>query len=112
MKRTRILHALVTAGAAAALGGCGAGVPDGEFVQACMNQKGVQMVKMTQEMCSCAAKYSRENLDPKLQRAMVLNMQGKKQESEALTEDMTFEERAKFAMQQFEVVGACVAEPG
>jgi hypothetical protein len=39
-------------------------------------------------------------------------MQGNKQESEALTEDMTFEERAKFAMQQFEVVGACVAEPG
>ena len=43
---------------------------------------------------------------------MVLNMQGKKQESEALVEGMSFDERAKFAKQQFEVVGACVVEPG
>lgn len=111
MKRTRIVSALVAAGAAlAALGGCGAGPADGEFVQACMNQKGIQMVKVTEEMCSCAAKYSRENLDPKLRQAMVLNMQGKKQESEALVEGMSFDERAKFAMQQFEVIGACVAQ--
>ena len=91
-------------------GGCGAGVNDGEFVQACMNQKGVQMVKVTEEMCRCAAKYSRENLYPRLQKAMVLNMQGRKQESEALVEGMSFEERAKFAMQQFEVIGACVVQ--
>jgi hypothetical protein len=109
MNRTRTLYALV---AAAALGGCGGGIDEGEFVQACMNQKGVQMVKVTEEMCQCAAKYSRENLDPKLQRAMVLNMEGKKQESEALVEGMSFDERAKFAVQQFEVVGACVVQPG
>jgi hypothetical protein len=111
MNRTRIVYALVAA-AGTTLSGCGGGASEGEFVQACMNQKGVQMVKMTEEMCRCAARYSRENLDPKLQKAMVLNMQGRKQESEALAEGMSFEERAKFAMQQFEVVGACVAEPG
>ena len=110
MNRTRIVYALVAAGAA--LGGCGGGINEGEFVQACMNQKGVQMVKVTEEMCQCAARFTRENFDPKLQRAMVLNMQGKKQESEALVEGLSFEERAKFAMQQFEVVGACVVEPG
>jgi hypothetical protein len=109
MNRTRIVYALAAAGAV--LGGCGGGINDGEFVQACMNQKGVQMVKVTEDMCQCAAKYSRENLDPKLQRAMVLNMQGKKQESEALVADMNFDERAAFAMQQFEVIGACVVQP-
>jgi len=110
MNRTRIVYALVAAGAA--LGGCGGGINEGEFVQACMNQKGVQMVKVTEEMCQCAARFSRENFEPKLQRAMVLNMQGKKQESEALVEGMSFDERAKFAMQQFEVIGACVVQPG
>lgn len=108
MNRTRIVYALV---AAAALGGCGGGASEGEFVQACMNQKGVQMVKVTEEMCQCAAKHSRETFEPKLQRAMVLDMQGKKQEAEALVEGMSLEERAKFAMQQFEVIGACVVEP-
>jgi hypothetical protein len=115
MNRTRIACALVAAGAAVvALGGCAGGGPgEGEFVQACMNQSqnSIQMVKVTEEMCRCAAKYSRENFDPKLQRAMVLNMQGRKQESEALVEGMSFEERARFAMQQFEVIGSCVVEP-
>jgi len=108
VKRTSIVCALVTAGAA--LGGCGGGINEGEFVQACMNQNGVQMVKVTKAMCQCAAKYSREHLDPKLQKAMVLDMQGRKQEAEALVADLSFDERAKFAMQQFEVIGACVAE--
>ena len=87
-------------------------INEGEFVQACMNQKGVQMVPVTKEMCQCAARYSRENFEPKLQHAMVLSMQGKKQESEALIEGMSFAERAQFAMQQFEVIGACVVQPG
>jgi hypothetical protein len=110
MNRTRIVYTLVAAGIA--LCGCGGGVDEGEFVQACMNQKGLQMVKMTEEMCQCAARYSRENLEPKLQRAMVLDMQGKKPESEALVEGMSFDERAKFAVQQFEVNGTCVVQPG
>ena len=110
MNRTRIVYALVAAGAV--LGGCGGGINEGEFVQACMNQKGVQMVKVTEAMCQCAARYTRENFEPKLQRAMVLNMQGKKQESEALVEGMSFDERAQFAVQQFEVIGACVVQPG
>jgi hypothetical protein len=110
MNRIRIVATVVAAAASvAALGGCGGGPSEGEFVQACMNQQGVQMVQVTQAMCRCAAKYSRENLEPRLQQAMVLNMQGRKQESEALVEDLSFEERAEFAMRQFEVIGACVA---
>jgi DNA-binding transcriptional regulator YbjK len=88
--------------------GCSGGPSDAEFVQYCMNQNGVQMVKMTEEMCQCAAKYSRENFDARLQRVMVLNMQGRKQEAEALIGDMSFDDRARFAEQQFEVIGQCV----
>ncbi len=98
----------IAATAAALLAGCSGGPSDGEFVQACTNQTGVQMVKMTEEMCQCAAKYSRENFEPRLQRVLVLNMQGKKQESEALIDGMSFDDRAKFAEQQFEVIGQCV----
>jgi hypothetical protein len=39
-------------------------------------------------------------------------MQGRKQESEALVEGMSFEDRAQFAMQQFEAIGTCVAPGG
>ena len=112
MNRTRIACALVAAGAAVvALGGCAGGGPgEGEFVQACMNQSqnSIQMVKVTEEMCRCAAKYSRENFDARLQRVMVLNMQGRNQEAEALIGDMSFDDRARFAEQQFEVIGQCV----
>lgn len=108
MNRTRIANASALV-ATALLTGCAGGPSDGEFVQACLNQQGVQMVKMTNEMCQCAAKFSREHFDSRLQRVMVLNMQGKKQESEALVEGMSFEDRAKFAAQQFEVIGACLA---
>lgn len=109
MNRTRIVYALVAA--SVVLGGCGGGINEGEFVQACMNQQGIQMVKVTQGMCQCAAKYVRQNFEPRLQKAMVLNMQGKKQESEALVEGLSFDERAQFAIQQFEVIGACLVQP-
>jgi hypothetical protein len=92
------------------LAGC-AGPSDGEFVQACLNQNGLQMVKMTESMCQCAAKYARENFDPKLHRVMVLSMQGKKQEAEGLIDGMSFDDRARFAEQQFEVIGQCVVSP-
>ena len=95
------------------LAGCAGGPSDGEFVQACMNQgqHSLQMVKMTEEMCKCAASYASDNFPGPVRQAMTLDMQGRKQESEALVEGMSFEERAKFAMQQFEVIGACVANP-
>ena len=87
---------------------CSAGPGDGEFVQACLNQPGPQLVKVTESMCKCAANFAHENFDPKLRQALVLNMQGRKQESEALVEGMSFEDRAQFAMKQFGMVGACL----
>ena len=95
------------------LTGCAGGPSDGEFVQACMKQgeHSLQMVKMTEEMCQCAATYARENFPPPVRQAMALNMEGRKQESEALLQGMSFDDRAKFAMQQFEMVGKCL-NPG
>jgi hypothetical protein len=82
MNRTRIACALVAAGAAVvALGGCAGGGP-GEG-----------------EFVQACMNQSQNS------------MQGRKQESEALVEGMSFEERAQFAMQQFEVIGSCVVEP-
>ena len=101
--------ALVIA-AAAVLAGCGAGPSDGQFVQACLNQRGPQMVKVTQTMCQCAASFARENFDPKLRQALMLNMQGNEQESEALLEGMSLEDRAQFAMKQFGMVGQCIGK--
>ena len=112
MSRTKVVCALATISAAAALlAGCAGGPSDGEFVQACMNQKGLQMVKMTEQMCQCAATYARKHFDPKLHQVLVLDMQGKKQQSEAMVDGMSFDDRAKFAAQQFEMVGKCLA-PG
>ena len=91
------------------LAACSGGPSDGEFVQACLNQRG-QMVKMTEATCQCAASYSRENLDPKLRQLLVLDMQGRKQEEEALANGMSFEDRGKFAMKQMEMVGRCLRE--
>ena len=93
------------------LSGCAGGGPsDGEFVKACMEQgqHSLQMVKMTEEMCKCAASYARDNFTPPVRQALMLNMQGRKQESEALLSGMSFEDRAKSAAQEFEMVGKCL----
>ena len=96
--------------AVVALTACSAGPGDGVFVQACMNQPGPQMVKVTEDMCKCAATFARENFDPKLRQALVLDMQGRKRESEALVEGMSFEARGEFAMKQLGMVGKCLGE--
>ena len=111
MSSTKIACMLAVASTTALLAGCAGGPSDGEFVQACMNQKGLQMVKMTESMCQCASKFAHEHFDPKLQRVLVLDMQGKKQEEEALVDGMSLDDRAKFAGQQFEMVGQCLG-PG
>ena len=97
-------------GAITTLAACSSGPSDGEFVQACMNQRGPQMVKVTDDMCQCAATFARKNFDPKLRQALVLDMQGRKQESKALVEGMSFEARGEFAMKQFGMVGQCIGE--
>jgi hypothetical protein len=93
--------------AAIVLGACSGGPSDGEFVQVCLKQTG-QMVRMTETTCKCAASYARENFDPKQRQALLLSMQGRKQDAEALMDGMSFEDRGRFAMKQFDMVGSCL----
>jgi len=45
---------------------------------------------------------------PELYTAVVYDMQGKKQELAAITDQMNFDKHASFAQQQFEIMGGCV----
>jgi len=94
--------------AAAALSACGGGLGDAEFVEACMRSSSPQGA--TEVMCQCGAREARALLEPKLFDAMVLDMQGKTQEAEALVSDLPLDQRGEFAMQQFAILGKCLDE--
>lgn len=82
---------------------CGKGGPSkAEFVEACMK------TQATAAICECAATEAKEKLSTKQFTLMVLDMQGKRQEVEALAADMSFEERARFAELQFGILGKCM----
>ncbi len=104
MSSIRLAAALVALGG---LGGCGTGASESEFVQAC--RTGPQE-HTTEATCSCAAHEARSRLSAAQFHAMVLDMQGKRQEAEASLGDMSFEQRAAFAQQQFEILGKCLTE--
>ncbi len=82
--------------------GGGGGPSDAEFTQACLASPAAD-----QKICECAAHAARSTLSPDLYKVMVLDMQGKKQEEAALTEKMSFDQRAEFGMHQFEILGKC-----
>jgi len=98
------LATLAVAATAAALAGCGKTPDTGEFVAACVK------TQATQKMCECAAKAAASKLSPDLFQAMVYDMQNKRQELAAISDKMSFDERASFAQKQFEIMGACVKE--
>ena len=98
------LATLALATAAAALGACSKAPDTGEFVAACVK------TQATQQMCECAAKQAASKLSPDLFNAMVYDMQGKRQELAAISDKMSFDERASFAQKQFEIMGACMKE--
>ena len=98
------LATLTLAATAAALGACSKAPDTGEFVAACVK------TQATQQMCECAAKQAASKLSPDLFNAMVYDMQGKRQELAAISDKMSFDERASFAQKQFEIMGACMKE--
>ena len=107
MKQKIIARSLATiVVACGVLAACGSGPSEAEFVQACVASSSPQM-GVDEKMCSCAAHEAKSNLPAVSYRAMVLTMQGKKQEAEALLGDMPFEKRAEFGMKQFEILGKC-----
>jgi hypothetical protein len=98
-----VIHAAVLATAlTGGVAACTKGPSNAEFVQACVK------TQATQAMCECGAREARSKLSSKLYTAMVLDMQGKKPGLEALTAKMTMDERAAFAMQQFQILGKCM----
>lgn len=95
---------LATAALATTLAACGKAPNTTEFVQACVK------TQATQKMCECAAKEAASKLSPDLFNAMVYDMQGKRQELAAISDKMSFDERASFAQKQFEIMGACMKD--
>ncbi len=95
---------VAVAAAAAALAACGKAPDTTEFVAACVK------TQATQQQCDCAAKAAASKLSPTLFNAMVYDMQGKRQELEAISDKMSFDERASFAQQQFEILGQCLKD--
>ena len=94
----------LTAVLAAVLNACSKGNDVNAFVQACVK------TQATQKMCECAAQAAASRLSPDRYNAMVYDMQGKKQELDAISSKMSFDERASFAQQQFEIMGSCMKD--
>lgn len=105
MYRSTFGISIAAAAAGLLLSACGSGPSEAEYVQAC-----VKSPLATEKSCQCAARESRSSLPAHVYTAIVLDMQGKKQESEAILGKLNFDERAEFGMKQFEIVGKCLAE--
>lgn len=99
---------------AALLAGCGGGT--GEFVEACMKESGgmggpmfeQEMGVKKEEFCKCGAKTAKSSLSGKAFHAMVLDMQGKKQEAYEITSKMDTQEQQQLFMGMATVFQNCV----
>lgn len=88
------------------LAGCGQSAAfEAQYVKACIDAK---QRDVTEQICKCMGRESAANMPPKFQQAMLLEMEGKKQQANALLEDISFEDRASMGMKQFEIVGKCM----
>jgi hypothetical protein len=102
--------------AIALLAACSPGPSEAEFVAACLKEgeRGANKM-MRKEMgvkgeafCKCVAKEARTNLSADAQRAMVLDMQGKKQEASAISSKMSDADQMAFMKGATNVFGKCV----
>lgn len=103
MKRlSAICNVLVSAIVGGAVSACGAGPGETEFVPVCLT------TQATKAMGECGARTANGAMSGEHYRMMVLDMQGKKQQLEAMSAKMNFEQRATFAQKQFEVLGSAL----
>ena len=99
---------------AALQAGCGGG-DAGAFVQACMNESGSPAGAMFEQnmgvskdaFCKCGAKTAKASLSGKAFHAMVLDMQGKKQEAYEITSKMDPAEQQQVIMGMMTVFQNC-----
>ena len=104
-----ILAALLTA--------CDSGPSEAEFVAACLKEgeRNVANQALRNEagvkgdaFCKCTAKEARANLSANAQRAMILDMQGKKQEAGAISSKMSDADQMAFMQGAANIFGKCV----
>ena len=90
---------------------------EAEFVAACLKEgeRSVANKALRKEMgvkgdefCKCVAKEARTNLSADAQRAMILDMQGKKQEAQAISSKMSDADQMAFMKGGTTVFGKCV----
>jgi len=99
---------------AALSAGCGGG-DAGAFVTACMNESGSPSGAMFEQnmgvskesFCKCGAKSAKSSLSAKAFHAMVLDMQGKKQEAYEITSKMDVAEQQQVVMGMVSVFRDC-----
>jgi len=96
---------------------CGGGASEKEFVDACMKEgQGGASALLDKELgvtresfCSCGAKVAKSSLSSDGYQAMVLDMQGKKQEASAITSKMSEAEQTAAITVAGEMLEKCVA---
>ena len=94
------------------------GPSEAEFVQACLEEgkRGAnkrfsdEMGVNRETMCKCAASEAKSSVSPDGYRAMILNMQGKKQEASMITSKMSEAEQMAVLKGGLEMFGKCVME--
>lgn len=97
------------------IGACSSGPSESEYVAACLKEGGnVASKRLDKEMgvsrdsfCKCAAREAKSMLSADAQRAMILDMEGKKQEASAISSKMTETEQMAFMKGTIEIFGKC-----
>ena len=91
------------------------GPSEGEFVQACLEEgrQGAnkrlsdEMGVNRESMCKCAASEAKSSVSPEGYRALILNMQGKKQEASEITSKMNPDEQMATLGAMLKIFGKC-----
>ena len=101
---------------AALLAACDSGPSEAEFLAACLKEgeRSVANKGLRKEMgvkgdtfCKCAAKEARTTLSADAQRAMILDMQGKKHEASAISSKMSDADQMAFMKGATTIFGKC-----
>jgi hypothetical protein len=116
----RLLRTAIAAAAAAIVAtACDSGPSDSEFIAACLaeGERGIANKAMRREMgvkgeefCQCGAKQARTVFSPELRRVMVLGMQGKKAEANAVVEKLNDKDQEAFMKGAMTIFGTCAGK--
>ena len=116
-KRNRVLCRVTPVMLATVVAACDSGPSESEFVTACLKEgdRSVANKALRQEMgvkgdtfCKCVAKEAKASLSADARRAMILDMQGKKQEASAISSKMSDADQMAFMQSAANTFGKCV----